>query len=374
MKAVAWLFIFIAVISFSIFIIDILEYAKIKKKSERKSKIIIFSIFLLSTCALSISVSLFYSDYFLANADKIEINYSKAGAYGDLIGGIMNPVIALIGIIAASLAFYAQYKANQQVQEQFTKQEKKDYIQNFENKLFKLIEFQNQIVQDIDMDIWIFNDKIINEIISNNPLEEKKYLQFHENYFDENDNLVFKELELKSRDSFKFSFELLDNLLSISNQLLKLADSGELADDESYQEHFKIVTDNFEKKSITYNQNIVEDFFCSIYDLVFSKINIDLGHYYRNLYRIFKIIDEASFDEDKKADFKIKYQYASIVRSQLSDYEIYFLFYNGLSDYGISKFKKLIEKYSLLKIIPRNNKKLEFHIYKNLYDKKAFGN
>ena len=218
-----------------------------------------------------------------------------------------------------------------------------------------------------------FNDGIINEIISNNPLDQDKFSQFHENYFNENDNLIFKELELKSRDSFKFSFELLDNLLSISNQLLKLEESGELDSNEIFRDHFKIITDHFEQKSISHDNNIITRYFCSIYDLVFSKIKVDLGHYYRNLYRIFKIIDEASFDDDKKIDFRIKYQYASIVRSQLSDYEIYFLFYNGISDYGISKFKKLIEKYSLLKIIPRNNKKLEFYIFKNLYDKKAFG-
>jgi hypothetical protein len=372
MNAVICGFVFLSAISFAVFFLDILKNAEPGKKKHKKSPIIIFSVLLLSLCSLAIAVSLYYSDHLLSTADQADINYAKIGPYGDLIGGIMNPVIALIGIIAASLAFYAQYRANQQVQEQFTKQEKKDYIQNFENKFFKLIEFQNQIVQDIDMNIAIFNDGIVNEIITNNPLEGKKYLQFHENYFDENDNLVFTKLEVKSRDSFKFIFELLDNLLSISYQLLKLNESGEINENESYLEHFKILTDNFEHKPIVYEEHSVNDFFCTIYALVFSKVNIDLGHYYRNLYRIFKIIDEASFEDDNRVDFKIKYQYASIVRSQLSDYEIYFLFYNGISDYGISKFKKLIEKYSLLKIIPNDNESLEFHVYKNLYHKKAF--
>jgi hypothetical protein len=341
------------------------------------SKLMVFAVLFIMVFLLLIGFTYYDS---LIELEKVN-DYSKLGPFGDYIGGVLNPLISVFAVFAAGFAFYAQYQANKQVQDQFIKQEKKDYIQNFENKLFKLIEFQNQIVQDIDMNIWIFNDKIINEIISNNPLPDPKYSLFHETHFEEENNLQFKELEIKSRDSFKFSFELLDNILSISNELSKKLNSplikneNELNDDENelYKEHFEIFEKNFTVKNISYNEVNISDYFNSIYSSVFSKINIDLGHYYRNLYRIFKIIDEATFDENKNNDFKLKYQYASIVRSQLSDYEIYFLFYNGISEYGISKFKKLIEKYSLLKIIPVNNKSFEFHFYKKLYDKNAFG-
>ena len=51
-------------------------------------------------------------------------------------------------------------------------------------------------------------------------------------------------------------------------------------------------------------------------------------------------------------NFLIQYKYTSITRSQLSDYELLLLFYNGLSEMG-EKFKPLIEEYALLKNLPR---------------------
>lgn len=65
-----------------------------------------------------------------------------------------------------------------------------------------------------------------------------------------------------------------------------------------------------------------------------------LDHYYRHLYRIFKVIDEASVIDSNK-----KYEYAAIVRATLSPYELVMLYYNGFSQ---PKFKNLIEKYAIL--------------------------
>ena len=75
-----------------------------------------------------------------------------------------------------------------------------------------------------------------------------------------------------------------------------------------------------------------------------SKIEMmwNLDHYFRHLYRIFKFINDADqtlIPNDKK------YEYASIVRATLSEYELVLLFYNGFSH---PKFKGLIEEYALL--------------------------
>ena len=67
-----------------------------------------------------------------------------------------------------------------------------------------------------------------------------------------------------------------------------------------------------------------------------------LDHYFRHLYRIFKYVDTSdSISEDER------YEYACIIRSQLSDYELVMLFYNCLTANGLAKFKPLIEKYSI---------------------------
>ena len=42
-----------------------------------------------------------------------------------------------------------------------------------------------------------------------------------------------------------------------------------------------------------------------------------------------------------------------MIRAQLSDYELLWIFYNCLSENGLEKFKPLIEEYSLLKNLPQ---------------------
>ncbi|SCC32737.1 Putative phage abortive infection protein [Kosakonia oryzendophytica] len=73
-------------------------------------------------------------------------------------------------------------------------------------------------------------------------------------------------------------------------------------------------------------------------DEAFSNI----GHYFRNIYHIFKHIDESSFLSKKE-----KQKYAKLVRAQLSSIESGALFLNGLSSRGAAS-KILIERYSLL--------------------------
>lgn len=66
-------------------------------------------------------------------------------------------------------------------------------------------------------------------------------------------------------------------------------------------------------------------------------------HYFRLMYRILKFIDRTTLIRDNA-----KYEYACILRALLSRYELVWLYYNGLSDYGCEKFKPLIEKYAML--------------------------
>lgn len=74
-----------------------------------------------------------------------------------------------------------------------------------------------------------------------------------------------------------------------------------------------------------------------------SDINV-FDHYFRHLYRILKYIAQTELIEDTD-----RYDYACIVRAQLSDYELLMLFYNCLNNAGIEKFKPLIEEFALLK-------------------------
>lgn len=59
-----------------------------------------------------------------------------------------------------------------------------------------------------------------------------------------------------------------------------------------------------------------------------------LDHYFRQFYSLFKMISD-----NEKLDAVGKYEYARIVRSTLSQYELVLLFYNCLSANGIEKFR-----------------------------------
>lgn len=81
-----------------------------------------------------------------------------------------------------------------------------------------------------------------------------------------------------------------------------------------------------------------------------SDLPSNFDHYFRNMYRIVKYVDETDvFDylPQEEKDRK-KYEYVAIMRSTLSRYELVWLFYNTLSEYGRAKFKPLVEKYALL--------------------------
>jgi len=79
---------------------------------------------------------------------------------------------------------------------------------------------------------------------------------------------------------------------------------------------------------------------CKKYDKFFDKWCDDLGHYFRILYHIFRMIDERCPGD--------QVYYARLVRAHLSSSEIALLSYNLVCGEGRDKFIKYAEKYALL--------------------------
>lgn len=78
------------------------------------------------------------------------------------------------------------------------------------------------------------------------------------------------------------------------------------------------------------------------YLLFWQRHQGELGHYFRFLYRAFKILNENEAAEN---------YHVKLLRSQLSDQELLLLFYNCISLHG-SKFKALAEKFALFDNMP----------------------
>ena len=99
------------------------------------------------------------------------------------------------------------------------------------------------------------------------------------------------------------------------------------------------------------------------YNEFFKRYQSQLGHYFRNLYNIVKIVH--------KSTMKDKTSYTNILRAQLSTYEHILLFYNCLSRRGVEKFKPFINDYALLNNMDTDLLLNEDH--QHLYDKEAYG-
>lgn len=70
-----------------------------------------------------------------------------------------------------------------------------------------------------------------------------------------------------------------------------------------------------------------------------------IAPHFRTLYRIFNLIDSSEINDDNK------YEYAKIIRAQLSEGELFFLRYNSMTTYG-KNFIEYVNKYRLLKHLP----------------------
>ncbi len=164
--------------------------------------------------------------------------------------------------------------------------------QRFENTFFNMLQLQQQITDNITF----------------------SYIVNKENFGWQHSNTIPRYSEVKmectGREVFRTSFEEAPH---------------DLSDEESVYGMRGMLK---EKGMQGY-----EDYFTPTY----------FDHYFRHMYRIIKFIDTSDLIKDDD-----RYQYATLVRAQLSRYELAWLYYNGLSVYGRDKFKPLIEKYSLL--------------------------
>ena len=202
---------------------------------------------------------------------KGEPDFSNKGQIGDTIGGIMGPFVAIIAAWLTFIAFWVQFKANNQQRHDIA-------VERFESNLFEMLHIQQEITTGL----------LIEQVGSDVKPQ-------------------------KGRDVFQFVYETGKDMIWIGNEKRRCTLKEALSMDDGV------------KMSVSSMKNM---WF--------------LDHYFRHLYRIFKFIDES---DDRIIDKTKKYEYASIVRATLSQYELVMLFYNGFYH---KKFKALAEKYALM--------------------------
>lgn len=318
---------FIAIITFCIFIFLLLEKTNSASLSHFKwnNNIIIISFMLLSTASFLLALSLYYTYELIENVGNFKIDYSKLGPYGDLIGGIMNPVVAFIGIIAASLAFYAQYRANSQVQKQFK-------IQQFESQFYEMLRIHNSNVQEMDIANKIKGRKCFMRMFYE---FEFIYLSLFNIYDTGKDSFNWNYTKEELSDfAYKVFFF---GIGSISNRvILRLID-------ETHHPIIVLLIKNLEDIQNNYNPDTEDSnevatpfedqstiFTFEMFYFPFDGHSTRLGHYYRHLFQTVSYI----VNTDVITKRLEKYKYLKLVRAQLSNHEQLLLYYNGISSFG----------------------------------------
>ena len=246
---------------------------------------------------------------------------TERGTFGDMFGAVnaLFSGLAFAGLIATLLYQRDELKlqrtelslTHQELKAQkleFQEQNKTMKRQRFENTFFNMLSLQQEIIANLSYEYYPHLQSCPNHI-----LEERFYKDI-------------PKVQLHGREVFEGMYH-------------------------------RAIIDYDGKRYADGVHNILKCFGYQAYTNINTTTRFD--HYFRHLYRIFKYVDSTELIEDNE-----RYDYACIVRSQLSDYELVILFYSGLTA-GRDKFKPLIEKYSVL-----NN--LRFELLAKANDKEEY--
>ncbi|MBD1421629.1 putative phage abortive infection protein [Sphingobacterium chuzhouense] len=319
--------------------------------------------------------------------------YDISGPLGDTIGGVMNPFVAMAGVIVTGLAFYMQYKANKvvliandQLKEQFK-------LQQFESQFYEMLRLHKENVNEMEINGYeysFFNDStekvkdsninkrredkvtygrkvfvtMVKEICAIYLVVKRAFVLSYPNKIKENDVMIFMtdidrkkyfrlayEIFLEGYDSYlesiihlkaKFDEVFLNNLKLELKSLRSEHMKGELSTD---------IHDSKRKKNYLYGDNslVIRHFQGKLptVDLKlyfnykpFSGHQSRLGHYYRHMFNLVKHVVHQS---PNLLSYEEKRKYLKIFRAQLSNHEIVLLYYNWLGGYGKAWEEKRIE-------------------------------
>tara|TARA_B100000780_G_scaffold270958_1_gene231344 strand:- start:979 stop:2121 length:1143 start_codon:yes stop_codon:yes gene_type:complete len=179
-------------------------------------------------------------------------DFSNTGQIGDTIGGILNPFIALVGVLLTFLAFYMQIKANEIQISQFEQSfnsEKQNRINNKKqdslNKLSLLNADLLMIITDIKSkaeNIKKYSSNLIEKPFLNNSLTRSPYRNYSRTL--EIDRLgIFEgyKLFLSHKDKWITDFSNLYNLIDFLPELFsEIYQKSQKHDVEIFNEKMKI--------------------------------------------------------------------------------------------------------------------------------------
>lgn len=291
---------------------------------------------------IGIAFTIFFSYEFIFKTTKIERDYpidpSIWGQYGDIIGGFVGTIVALIGV----LLLFETLKEQRLV---YTKQQ-------VETRFFELLKLHRENISEMNSKGKNGRDVLID-------IKD----EFHDLYFLVSETYPQDKSNL-SEDKWRQNVIQIAYLITYfgvnnsSTTYLKKKIKEIISSDPLYKNfdrfclsmlilnHEKVKTDN--KGIAKENRKYLK------YDGHQSR----LGHYFRHLFQMVNYIND---QPSTLLSYPEKYSYLKTLRAQLGTHEQALFLYNSISPLGepweLAKYiadenKKLVTKYNLIKNIP----------------------
>ena len=248
-------------------------------------------------------------------------DYATIGPYGDYIGGVLNPLISVFAVFAAGFAFYAQYDANRQVQDQFK-------IQQFESQFYEMLRLHKDNVNSLYLTIkkkiiYPKDEEIVESSVNGKVVFEHMKFELSLIYMIALKNFYTDNPKIRLNEAYAIFFNGVSERYRgkhiFFDELLELEGYTDNLDHENFNKKLK--------ERLSFNRDITQ----MLEFPLFKGHAHQLAHYYRHLFQTVKFIanqDESFISYEKKRN------YLRILRSQLSNTEQTLLFYNWHSDFG----------------------------------------
>lgn len=248
-----------------------------------------------------------------------DIELERLSGLADFIGGFVGPIWALVGVILFYVALTEQ---------------RKDFVTNREVLKSQTKALEQQIIEFELQREELSETREVFKI----QTETFRKQQFESTFFNlvNLHHLIVNSINLSKRVPKYPGFEKLFTRNEDRDEKISITIQGK----DCFGEFRNSFTEKFhEHEARSIEKPIIENLEASYWEF-FQQYQSQLGHYFRNLYHIFKFINNS--DEPNKLI------YSSLLRAQISNDELFVLFYNCLSSLGNEKFKPLVEEFHLL--------------------------
>ncbi|WP_052414721.1 putative phage abortive infection protein [Paenibacillus sp. FSL R5-0345] len=322
------------------------------------------------------------------------INFNELGVVGDFFGGTTVGLLSLASIIFVTAAIIMQ-KEELELQRNEVQKTREEYEitnatmkkQQFDSTFFNMINLHHDITKDIVIEDtkgravmekileklrYAYNNNVykpytarlkqqaiegnkelLDDLVRNeffdfyfndfigknepevqfgfreNDIDTSGYDNFHET-LKKGTNKKWNDLKVQLNENYEK--EVYNNDDSYLTWLNNLSFNGAKSYSSAY-------TDKFKQEFIDEPLNELK---VAAFEMIYNEYESQIGHYFRNLYRIVKLIQDEKFHENELENNKEKRKYRGILRAQLSSYELLVLFYNLVYSSKGKGFKELL--------------------------------